>query len=76
MEWVKGESISFLKKRNKKLLHIARRTRPKQGNSVPPEIDKSFLVLFSKKNIFLAVEHTRTAARRPFRMTIVICASG
>src|SRR5271163_4136743 len=40
---------SFLKKRSKKLLSIARSFRSKWVNSVPHETDKSFLVLFFKK---------------------------
>jgi hypothetical protein len=47
------ESSSFLKKRTKKLLTVARSLR------VPPETDKSFLVLFFKKELlpFLAHQH-------------------
>jgi hypothetical protein len=48
----KQESISFLKKRNKKLLSVARRRGAHQVNSVAPETDKSFLVLFFKKELF------------------------
>jgi hypothetical protein len=40
---------SFLKKRSKKLLQMARCTGGKRVNLVPPETDKSFLVLFFKK---------------------------
>jgi hypothetical protein len=42
-------SISFLKKRNKKLLILARNSRLKCVEPVPPATDKSFLVLFFKK---------------------------
>jgi hypothetical protein len=38
-----------LKKRSKKLLQIARGTEPTQVRSVPHETDKSFLLLFFKK---------------------------
>jgi hypothetical protein len=41
-----GRKASFLKKRSKKLLQITRFTR---ADSVLPETDKSFLVLFFKK---------------------------
>jgi hypothetical protein len=43
------QRTSFLKKRSKKLLPIARRTGRQRENSVPTETDKSFLVLFFKK---------------------------
>jgi hypothetical protein len=46
---VKEESISFLKKRNKKLLSIARGGNATRGTPAPHETDKSFLVLFFKK---------------------------
>jgi hypothetical protein len=45
-----------LKRRSKKLLHNARFRMPKQVNSVPHETEKSFLVLFFKK------EHLSVAA--------------
>jgi hypothetical protein len=48
---VKEERSSFLKKRTKKLLQIARCDGVKWGGSVPPETDKSFLVLFFKKEL-------------------------
>jgi hypothetical protein len=38
-----------LKKRSKKLLLIARCIGPGRVNSLPPEADKSFLLLFFKK---------------------------
>jgi len=41
------ESTSFLKKRSKKLLLIA----SNRANTVPLAIDKSFLVLFFKKEL-------------------------
>jgi hypothetical protein len=46
-----ANSSSFLKKRTKKLLTVARRRRAKQVGQVPPETDKSFLVLFFKKEL-------------------------
>jgi hypothetical protein len=49
----KKRSISFLKKRNKKLLLFAPSRRFKWANQVLPLIGKSFLVLFSKKNCYL-----------------------
>jgi hypothetical protein len=48
---VKKGSISFLKKRNKKLLSVARRCRAPRVNAMLPETDKSFLVLFFKKEL-------------------------
>jgi hypothetical protein len=42
---MKEGSISFLKKRNKKLLNVAR------GCGVWPATNKSFLVLFFKKEL-------------------------
>jgi hypothetical protein len=47
----KQGSISFLKKRNKKLLLVARGRRATPVSAVPPETDKSFLVLFFKKEL-------------------------
>jgi hypothetical protein len=47
----KQGSISFLKKRNKKLLSVACRIRAQWGASMMPETDKSFLVLFFKKEL-------------------------
>jgi hypothetical protein len=47
--WCKEKRTSFLKKRSKKLLSIAPRPGPKQGAMVLPETNKSFLVLFFKK---------------------------
>jgi hypothetical protein len=43
------ERTSFLKKRSKKLLPIARFGRAPRVDSVLPETDKSFLLLFFKK---------------------------
>jgi len=40
-----------LKKRSKKLSSIAAGTVFERVNSVPPETDKSFLVLFFKKEL-------------------------
>jgi hypothetical protein len=40
---------SFLKKRSKKRLLIASIRRAKWANAVPPVTDKSFLLLFFKK---------------------------
>jgi hypothetical protein len=45
------KSASFLKKRSKKLLLIASCRRCKRANQVPPVTDKSFLVLFFKKEL-------------------------
>jgi hypothetical protein len=47
----KKGSISFLKKRNKKLLLFAASRRFTWANQVLPLIDKSFLVLFFKKEL-------------------------
>jgi hypothetical protein len=47
----KEGSISFLKKRNKKLLTVACSTRVERGARMLPETDKSFLVLFFKKEL-------------------------
>jgi hypothetical protein len=47
----KKGSISFLKKRNKKLLLFAPSRRLKWANQVLPLIGKSFLVLFFKKEL-------------------------
>jgi hypothetical protein len=47
----KKGSISFLKKRNKKLLLFAPSRRFKWANQVLPLIGKSFLVLFFKKEL-------------------------
>jgi hypothetical protein len=46
---VKQGRSSFLKKRSKKLLSIADGTEFEQANSVRSLTDKSFLVLFFKK---------------------------
>jgi hypothetical protein len=43
---------SFLKKRSKKLFSVTINNRPGKANSLPDAMDKSFLVLFFKK------EHT------------------
>jgi hypothetical protein len=43
---------SFLKKRSKKLLQIARSFGATRVDSVLPETDKSFLLLFFKKEDF------------------------
>jgi hypothetical protein len=43
------EGCSFLKRRTKKLLSIAPRPEASQGPQVLPETDKSFLLLFFKK---------------------------
>jgi hypothetical protein len=48
---MKKGSISFLKKRNKKLLLFAAGRRFKWANRVLPFIGKSFLVLFFKKEL-------------------------
>jgi general secretion pathway protein J len=54
---------SFLKKRTKKLLSVAPRHRPKQGKSAPHARDKSFLVLFFKKELsFFLPPRTRQSA--------------
>jgi hypothetical protein len=42
---------SFLKKRSKKLLSVARSLRVKWEISMLPETDRSFLVLFFKKEL-------------------------
>jgi hypothetical protein len=42
---------SFLKKRTKKLLLLAPRFQPTQGALVLPVTDKSFLLLFFKKEV-------------------------
>jgi hypothetical protein len=47
----KKESTSFLKKRSKKLLLIAAGFRFKRANSVLHATDKSFLLLFFKKEL-------------------------
>jgi hypothetical protein len=47
----KKGSISFLKKRNKKLLLFATSRRFQWANQVPPLIGKCFLVLFFKKDL-------------------------
>jgi hypothetical protein len=47
----KQGSISFLKKRNKKLLLVARSHPSNQVDAVSHETDKSFLVLFFKKEL-------------------------
>jgi hypothetical protein len=54
--WVEARQgrPSFLKKRSKKLLLIARGHCITQVNSVLPETDKSFLVLLFKKEHFLS----------------------
>jgi ABC-type uncharacterized transport system auxiliary subunit len=46
---MKAGRSSFLTKRSKKLLHIAPGPEPTRVGSVPHETDKSFLVLFFKK---------------------------
>jgi hypothetical protein len=46
----KGSS-SFLKERSKKLLLVASSSLIKRANAVPRAIDKSFLVLFFKKEL-------------------------
>jgi hypothetical protein len=46
----KGSS-SFLKKRSKKLLLMARGIRSVTANTILPITDKSFLVLFFKKEL-------------------------
>jgi hypothetical protein len=46
---VKTEGCSFLKKRTKELLLVARCRLPKRAASVLPVTDKSFLLLFFKK---------------------------
>src|SRR5271165_1532504 len=43
------QAPSFLKKRSKKLLSIRDRTETSVSNSVPKATDKSFLLLFFKK---------------------------
>jgi hypothetical protein len=48
---MKEERTSFLKKRSKKLLLIAAGTRFKLASSVLRATDKSFLVLFFKKEL-------------------------
>jgi hypothetical protein len=45
------KGCSFLKKRTKKLLQIARATGPAQVHAVLPETGKSFLLLFFKKEV-------------------------
>jgi hypothetical protein len=45
------ERTSFLKKRSKKLLLIAASRPFKWANAVLPLIDKSFLLLFFKKEV-------------------------
>jgi hypothetical protein len=47
----KQGSISFLKKRNKKLLNVACSIGARYVASVLPVTDKSFLVLFFKKEL-------------------------
>jgi len=47
----KQGSISFLKKRNKKLLPVASVFGSDLAAGVLPETDKSFLVLFFKKEL-------------------------
>jgi hypothetical protein len=47
----KEGSISFLKKRNKKLLTVACTIRAQWAAAMLPKIDKSFLVLFFKKEL-------------------------
>jgi hypothetical protein len=47
----KKGSSSFLEKRTKKLLLIAADVRFKSANRVMPASDKSFLVLFFKKEL-------------------------
>jgi len=42
-------SSSFLKKRTKKLLSVQNRSEFTRSNSVPQAMDKSFLLLFFKK---------------------------
>jgi len=42
-------SSSFLKKRTKKLLSVQDRSEFTRSNSVPQAMDKSFLLLFFKK---------------------------
>jgi hypothetical protein len=49
---MKKESVSFLKKRNKKLLSIRPFQTPVTGGHASPLTDKSFLVLFFKKEHF------------------------
>jgi hypothetical protein len=49
----KQGSSSFLKKRTKKLLIIACSYVPRHVASVRPATDKSFLVLFFKKELLL-----------------------
>jgi hypothetical protein len=49
----KQGSISFLKKRNKKLLLIARRIRSTLASEMPPKQIKVFWFFFSKKNCLL-----------------------
>jgi hypothetical protein len=49
----KKESISFLKKRNKKLLPVCDWLRSNTVEPAPALRDKSFLVLFFKKERFL-----------------------
>jgi hypothetical protein len=56
--WEKEERSSFLKKRSKKLLPISGSRRATQVGSLPPATDKSFLLLFFKK------EDLAFAARR------------
>jgi len=48
---VKQGSISFLKKRNKKLLPVSCATEFTRLNSLSHATDKSFLVLFFKKEL-------------------------
>jgi hypothetical protein len=50
-----------LKKRTKKLLFVAPRFQPRQGATAPHETDKSFLVLFFKKEPFLPVASLKYA---------------
>jgi len=54
-------SSSFLKKRSKKLLLLAARVRFKTVSEVLPLTEKSFLVLFFKKELLPSV-HTREFA--------------
>jgi hypothetical protein len=52
VKWAeRNRRTSFLKKRSKKLLLIASSTRSKWANPVLPVTDKSFLVLFFKKEL-------------------------
>jgi hypothetical protein len=49
---MKKESISFLKNRNRKLLSIRLFQTPATAGHASPLTDKSFLVLFFKKEHF------------------------